>query len=176
MIPVRACALFAVIAMLTACDPKPAEPVITAPATQIDTTALAPGWHEAAGPGETALFHRFPGSTRDFIMSCNGEAKSLLVESPAPTPDPVPDGAKANLQLSAVTLKGELSGFVRDDFAMWRLALSVTPDVIAALEGANSARLVQGALVAESGPDAAGHFKSFANSCAKITTQSPLQE
>jgi hypothetical protein len=166
-------AFLALAAALAACSQKPAEPEVAAPQTKVDVTVLAPGWHTADGPGETALFHRFPGSTRDFMMSCNAESKTLLVESPAPGPDPVAAQSRAELQLGSASLAGALNGFVREDYAMWRFSLPVTPEVITALASANGARLVHGALFADSGPDSEGKFQSFATSCAAMIGATP---
>lgn len=171
----------AVVALLAACAP-PADKKAEAPepemtAEEIDAASHdgPVGWLQADGAGETALEYRAGPNAIGFRMSCT-TAKSFVVdvESVATSAGPLKANTPGSLLLGATAFPVSVSP-IDDGLIRMTASTPVTPPLLAALAGADSARVVVGDAFTETGPEGATTLKAFATACGAITGVKPPQ-
>jgi hypothetical protein len=161
----------------SACSPAKPPPAAPAEMTQEEIDAAShdgpTGWLEADGPGETALVWRAGPNAIEFRLACEMAGKTLIAqaESVALTDKPLAPNTAAALLIGAKSFAGVVSP--DDGLMTMSMKLPVTPDVLAALADAPSARIVVGDAFVEAGPDGAAKLAAFGQSCAAITGVTP---
>jgi hypothetical protein len=102
----------------------------------------ARGWFEADGPGETALVYRAPDGTDVLILSCAQATHSLTAAIPTAYAEPLPEGVTGTLFLGTAELVGPAERVDVEPIDVLQISLPLTAEMLTALTGATTARLV----------------------------------
>ncbi len=100
-----------------------------------------------------------------FALHCDTRAKTLEAVAPARQLGAAAVAGPADLVVSDVVFSGE-AVLVEADGAAVSLTLPLTPDLLAKIATATSARVVMGEAYAQSNPDITGAFPGFAGQCS----------
>lgn len=166
-------------ALLAACTPA-AEKTAEAPAPEMTEEEIDAashdgpvGWLEADGAGETAVEYRAGPNAIGFRLACTTAKKLTVdVESVGTSSGPLKSDTPGTLLIGATAFPIVVSP-VDDGLIRMAAETAVTPQVLTALAGAESARVVVGDAFTEAGPDGGKALKTFATACSALTGVKP---
>jgi hypothetical protein len=154
---------------LAACTPPAAEKVeAPAPAVEQDSHEGPRGWMAADDAGMPGVAFAAGPNAQLFTLACGDEQQMLYVTA-APPVDLTEPGQKVTFMIGETKFEGIAN---MQNMAAEVLA-PLTPQIMKALANADSAKLMIGEAVTDTGPGGAAELKAFAGRCETYTGVKP---
>lgn len=148
---------------LAACAPPAAEKA-EAPAVEQDSHEGPRGWMAADDAGMPGVAFAAGPNAQLFTIACGDEQQSLYLTAQPPV-DLTEPGQKVTFMIG----EAKFEGIANMQNMAAEVMAPLTPAIMKALANADSAKLMIGAGVTETGPGGAAELKAFASRCETFT-------
>lgn len=168
------CSMFVAALALAACAPSTEE----AERREAERISAAShegpvGWLDADAPGESGVVYRAGPNAVGFAISCVGADKRLFVRFETPS-EAAKSARQGELFLGAAGFPVTLEAIEGGQIEMLGDA-AVTPEILAALASADSARVVVGDAFTATESGGAAQLATLAATCSTITGVAPAK-